>query len=54
MKFILSGLIQKKLEISFEISIMDHKSNQMIFEPSKFGLQDDNLFEIGIMGLCWF
>ncbi len=39
-------------EISFEIGIMDLKSNQIgILHPCKLGLLDFTLFEIGIMGL---
>ncbi len=39
-------------EISFEIGIMDHKSNQIgIFHTCKLGLRDSTLFEIGIMGI---
>ncbi len=42
-------------EISFEIGIIYHKSNQIgIFHSCKLGLRDFTLFEIGIMGLRWF
>ncbi len=42
-------------EMSFEIGIMDLKSNQIgIFHLCKLGLWDFTLFEIGIMGLCRF
>ncbi len=42
-------------EISFEIGIMDLKSNQIgIFHPCKLGLRDFTLFEIQIMGLHLF
>ncbi len=42
-------------EISFEIGIMDIKSNQIgIFTHVKLGLRDYNLLEIGIMGLRRF
>ncbi len=42
-------------EISFEIGIIDLKSNQIqIFRPCNLGFWDDILFKIGIMGLRWF
>ena len=42
-------------EITFEIGIMDLKSNQIrIFHTCKLGLRDFTLFEIGIMGLRRF
>ncbi len=42
-------------EISFEIGVMDLKSNQIwIFHPCKLGLRDFTLFEIRSMGLHQF
>ncbi len=42
-------------EISFEIGIMDLKSNQIgMFHPCKLELRDFTLFEIWIMGLHQF
>ncbi len=42
-------------EISFEIGIMDLKSNQIgIFHACKLGSRDHTLFKIGILGLRWF